>query len=249
VGLWAAAVLSLMEFVHWMFFEKRAPMTNSYCAYRKQIFVLALWIIPMLLFGLLMYVERPGHILNFFPAVVILTSLGLVRFSGQLGKRSSYAVFATVVAVNLAVFLYPPPLVRRLSFGLRLSAGEIAMHDTNLQACLGVIRKNWPNKNVILYHWYEDFFWGFRQFQYHLPEYRNVLLRPDASLPGALGEQAWIGHNRITTFVDTNLVPTGLDVLLVVPPGQSVEVFQSKVKLGTEALLLESGVKLYVLRH
>jgi hypothetical protein len=252
VGLWAAAVLPLMELVHWVLFEKRAGAGDSYRANRGQLCVLALWITPMLLFGLLMYVERPGHVLNLFPAVVILASLGLVRFSKQLVINRLWgpcAVFAIVVAVNAVVFLYAPPLVTRLSLGLRLSAREIQDHDTDLQVCIRTIQKNWPAKNVVMYHWYEDFFWGFRQFQYHLPEYQNVLLRPDASLPRPLGEKAWIGYQRQTTFVDVTSIHQGQDIVLVVPPGQSVDMFGSSVKLGTEALLLESGVKLYVLHH
>ncbi len=251
-GLWAAAILSLMEFMHWIFVEKRAGLADSCRVNRQQLCVLALWITPMLLFGLLMYVERPGHVLNFFPAIVILASLGLIRFSRQLAiprPWGPYAVFAVVAAVNTVVFLFAPPLVTRLSLGLRLSAGEIRDHDADLRACLQAIRQNWPAKNVILYHWYEDFFWGFRQFQYHLPEYRNVLLRPDASLPGPLGEEAWIGYEKQTTFVDVTSIPRGEDIILVVPPGQSVAAFGSSVKLGTEGLLLESGAKLYVLRH
>jgi hypothetical protein len=252
VGLWVAAILPLMELVHWVLFEKRAGAVDSYRANRRQLCVLALWIAPMLLFGLLMYVERPGHILNLFPAVVILASLGLVRFSQQLVVTRAwgpYVVFAIVVAVNAVVFLYPFPLVIRLSLGQRLSAREIQDHDTDLQACFRAIRKNWPARNVVIYHWYEDFTWSFRQFQYHLPEYRNVLLRPDASLPSPLGVKAWIGYERQTAFVDVTSVHQEQDILLVVPPGVSVEIFGSNVKLGTEALLLDSGVKLYVLHH
>ena len=256
VGLWIAAILPLMELAHWVFYEKGAGVVDSYRANRRQLRVLGLWIAPMLLFGLLMYVERPGHALNLFPAVVILASLGLVRFSRQLVIARSwglYVVFAIVMAVNAALFLFAPPLVTRLSLGLRLSAREIQEHDTDLQACFRVIRQNWPAKDVIVYHWYEDFFWGFRQFQYHLPEYRNVLLRPDASLPRPLGGMAWIGYERRTAFVDVTSIPQEQDILqkedilLVVPPGESVEMFRSTVKLGTEVLLLESGVKLYVL--
>jgi len=248
VGLWVAAILPVMEFLHWVCFEKRAAASEC----RGQFYVLALWITPILLFDLLMYVALPGHVLNFFPAVVILASLGLVKFSKQLPVTRAWGlgvVFATVVAINVVVFLYAPPTVIRLSMGLNMSGREIQKHDADLLECFRAIRQGWPAKDVVVYHYYEDFYWGFRQFEYHLPEYRNVLLVSDISLPPPLSTTKWVGWERRTTFVREVPVIDENDIVLVVPAGESLDIFKSHFDVQRANLFLEAGAKIYVIRR
>jgi hypothetical protein len=129
-----------MEFLHWACFEKKAVASDCRVAF----YVLALWITPILLFDLLMYVALPGHVLNFFPAVVILASIGLVKFSKQLPVTRALGlgvVFATITAINVVVFLYASPLVMRMSMGLKMSGREIRKHDANLLECFRAIRQ------------------------------------------------------------------------------------------------------------
>jgi ribosomal protein S18 acetylase RimI-like enzyme len=124
---------------------------------------------------------------------------------------------------------------------------EVREHDAKLSACFQAIRKNWPSENVIVCHRLENFYWGFRQFQYHLPEYENVLLVADTSLPGTLGAKKWIGYERRTTFQTEVPIPDGQNVLLVVPPGQSLDVFKSCFDVRKAVLVIECGAKLYQL--
>jgi len=248
VGLWAAAIIPAMEFLHGVCFEKRAAASE----HRRQFSVLALWITPIFLFDLIIYVALPGHILNLFPAVVIVASLGLVRFSEQLPITKAWGVavvFATVVAVNLVVFLYAPPAARRLSMGLNMSGEEIREHDADLLGCFTAIRQGWPAKDVVVYHYYEDFYWGFRHFEYYLPEYRNVLLASDASLPPPLGTMKWVGRGRQTTFVREVPVLNDTDIIVVVPPGESLDLFGPIFDLRGSFLVADDRVKLYVLRR
>jgi hypothetical protein len=248
VGLWVAAILPAMQFLHWVCFEKRAAATDCH----GQFYVLALWITPILLFDLLMYVALPGHVLNFFPAVVILASLGLVKFSEQLPVTKAWGlgiVFATVVAINVVVFLYASPMVIRMSMGLNMSGRGIRKHDADLLECFRAIRQGWPAKDVVVYHRYEDFYWGFRQFEYHLPEYRNVLLVSDISLPPPLSSTKWVGRERQTAFVRVMPVFDESDIVLVVPAGESLDIFKSQFDIHRANLFLEAGAKLYVIRR
>jgi hypothetical protein len=208
----------------------------------------------MLLFGVFMYVALPGHVLDFFPAVAVLASLGLGRLAEQLAPSSSVgrawvysAVLAAVATTNAIVFVWSPRLITPLLGGVSMTGAEISQHDADLSACFQEIRKNWPSKNAIVCHQGDNFYWGFRQFEYHLPEYKNILLTADASLPGALGVEKWIGYQRKTTFQSEVSIPKGADVVLFVPPRQSVNSFKSYFDLRNASLLIDSGAKLYLL--
>ena len=48
--------------------------------------MLGLWVVPALLFYLLVHAARPGYILVFFPGLVIFAALGLRAFAGDLGS-------------------------------------------------------------------------------------------------------------------------------------------------------------------
>jgi hypothetical protein len=255
VGLLIAAIVPVAEFVHGVVFEERTAREDFYRANKTQLCVLGLWITPMVLFGLFMYVALPGHVLNFFPAIAVLASLGLGSFSERLVTSAvkkaqvHWAVLTIMVAINAVVFVYSPRSVRRLLLDVPMTGVEIRQHDAELSACLQMIRKNWASGNVVVCHYLEDFFWGFRQFQYHLPEYQNVLLNADASLPGDLGVKKWIGYQRHTTFQSEISIPEGRDVVLVVPPGQTLDVFTACFDVRKAVLVMQSGAKLYELQR
>lgn len=254
MGLLGAGIISAMEFIHWVFFKEPTAKDNFYRANKTQLCVLTLWIAPMLVFGMFMYVALPGHVLNFFPAVAILAGLGLAVFSERLAKALAIhkswvlsGVLFGVVAINAGAFVYSPRATTRLLLDLRLTGVELHKHDAGLSACIQTIRKNWPRRNVVICHRYEDFYWSFRHFQYYLPEYQNVLLATDASLPDGLGAKKWVGYERQTTFRSEVPIPEGQDVLLVVPPGQSLDVFKSCFDVRKAVLVIEAGAKLYQL--
>jgi hypothetical protein len=130
-----------------------------------------------------------------------------------------------------------------------LTGVEIRQHDSALAACFQVIRQRWPSKKVVLYHRHEDFYWGFRQFQYHLPEYRNVMLDVDSSLPGTLGSKKWVGYGKRTSFLDEFPPSDDPEILLVVPPEETLDIFKSHFDLREAELIAGTGVKLYVLQR
>ena len=255
-GLLAAGIISLTEFIHWVVFEKTASANSFFRANKTQLCVLTLWIVPMLAFGMLMYIALPGHVLDFFPALAVLASPGLVRFAERAGSSSAVnrlralgSVLTFAVAVNAVVFVYSPRWATRLLAGPPLTAGEIRQHDADLSACFQAIRNTWPSRNVVICHRREDFYWGFRQFEYHLPEYRSVLLTADPSLPGELATRKWIGYERQTTFVNEVPVSDGQDIVLVVPPSDSLNRYESQFDVRKATLLLDLRVRLYQLHR
>jgi hypothetical protein len=263
VGLLFAAVIFVSEFLYWVFGEQAEVKRQLYGEYAKQFVVLSLWIGPMLLFWLAMYVTTPGYVLCFFPALAIVAGMAVQRFVSRLthiveGRKpvteQRRKLLATLVAlglvagVNVVVFLWQPRCLTPVLADLPLTAMEIRRHDRQLAECFRTVREKFKPENVVIYHSDQFFYWGFRQFQYHLPEYPNVLLTPDASLSGELQRKLWVGQWRQTIFLDSVDNFAGRNSLLIVPPGESVKLFQQYFNVSRAELLAESGMKLYVVK-
>jgi hypothetical protein len=262
VGLLLAAAISAGELVHWVFGEQPEAKQQWYQTHAKQLRLLAIWIVPTLLFWLCTYVTTPGYVLSFFPGVAIVAGIGVHRCATRLGQFFSeyesmsggwakvvalLLVCGTIAGLNITVFVRQPKHLNRILGNLPLTGVEIRKHDEQFAECLRAIRRSFEPEDVIIYHCNQFFYWGFRQFEYHLPEYRNVLLTPDSSLSGGLERKLWVGERRETTFVNsTDNLPERI-ALLVVPPGESVQLFQQYFDLSKTKLLAASGMKLYVL--
>jgi hypothetical protein len=124
---------------------------------------------------------------------------------------------------------------------------EIRDHDAELAACFREIRSTWPPGDVIICHRFESFYWGFAQFAYYLPEYRNVLLAAKAALLGGAGTRAWVGYRHETAFESQYEPPDGQQLVLIVPPGESVDLFQQYFDVRKATLMMDAGVRLYQL--
>lgn len=263
-GLLLAAAISVGEFFYWVFGERADVKQQWYIAHTEQLRVLALWIAPMLLFWLGMYVTTPGYVLCFFPGLAIIGGIAAHRFATRLShlfsgselipmrasKSTALLLVCSLLAgVNVAFFMEQPRRLDRAFAGLPLTGVEILQHDRRLRECFRIIREKFQPQDVVIYHNDQYFYWGFRQFQYHLPEYRNVLLTPDASLSNELQHKRWVGQWRQTTFVNSTGDPDGRIRLLVVPPRESVRIFQQYFDLSGAELLATHGMKLYVLRQ
>jgi hypothetical protein len=155
---------------------------------------------------------------------------------------------ATVAATNVIAFAAPLNWTKYLLMGRPLTGREIREHDAKLAACFRTIRQNWPSHNVVVFHYRESFYWSFRQFEYHLPEYRNVLLTSDPSLPGVAGTQKWVGYGRHTTFQSDVEIPKAHQILLVVPPYESLDVFKPEFDVQKAILVTNSVPRVYLLQ-
>jgi hypothetical protein len=232
------------------------PEDNFYRTNRTQFHILLLWIAPMVAFDLFfMYAAMPGHILDFFPALVILTSLGLVKVAERLATSSEASrwralcgVLVLVVTVNTVVFIWSPRWTAPLQQGLPLTAVEIGDHDTKLATCFHEIRSRWSPGGVVICHRFENFYWGFAQFTYYLPEYRNILLGADALSPSDLGKGKSANYDGRTPPPSGMTSTNGQAILIVVPPGESIDKFKPYIDLRRVSLVMDAGIKLYLFR-
>jgi hypothetical protein len=190
-GGWSALgdSVRVIRFSLWMGLLVALPfaLVGLWRAEREARHFLLLWLVPMLVVGLGMYTTMPGYVLSYLPALALLAGWGIARW------RTAPVLIGAIAVINAAVFLATNgPLTRE----------AIQAHDRQLGGRLQEIRARYEPAETILCHRQEWFAFGFRQFQYHLPDYRNVLVTPDASLPGKAGKQMWLGADRQTRFID-----------------------------------------------
>jgi len=233
-GLGAAAVVGGLELVRWAVCPARVPRRQFWSAHREPLWLLVLWLAPQVAFGLLIYTLMPGHVLSYCPALGILAGLALCRAAAALGGGRAWVVLVgAVAAVNAAVFLSEP----RWALALPLTAPRLETQQRELAECFRTIRARYRPDRVVICHRGQFFYWGFRHFMYYLPEYRNVLLTTDESLPGARARQQWVAQGRRTEFVDKTVFPPGTTLLLVVPPGEGLKLFEPFVDVKGSRLV------------
>ncbi len=199
------------------------------------------WLGPMTVFWSLTYTHLPGHVMSYFCGLAILAGGATV----VVGKRPwSIAVLTVFVgASSIYAFMARPAMLQRFLLGWSLSNRDIRENDQRVMLALQSVRKQFNPHETLLVHGNEYFVFGFRQFQYHLPEFKNILLTPDSSLPGENGRRLWLGQNRQTSFepaIPANGIRT---ILLVVPSGESPSIFSRWVDLQA-ATPVESSEKL-----
>lgn len=254
-GLLAAALIGSFELVQWVFREDRQVKRRFYANHSDQLVMLTLWIVPMAAFGIGMYTFSPGYILNYFPALAILAGLAVARFAQRFVRPANDVAVLTVrrraVAtaitigfvslVNAAVYLSPRQRAEHWLFGLRLTASEIRDHDRQLGQCFHAIRRACPPDRVLICHAGEFFLWGFRHFQYHMPEYENCIIVPDPSPGPPLGGKLWYARGNRFSLEDRFATHGSKSLLLVVPPGFASDIFASRFDPTKAALLEDSG--------
>ena len=186
--------------------------------------MLTWWIVPLIGCGVLSYTTMPGYALSYFPALAIVAGRACTR----------WFFIAAIAITNTVVFLGNVPA--------GLTAREILRHDGQLADACAAIRGRYRPEEVLLCHRQEFFVWGLRHFQYHLPEFSNTLLGRDVSLPAERAGKYRICRGAQTEFVDDWMQAAGgRKLLLVVPPGEVVALFDDKVD-ATHAVPVADGL-------
>ncbi len=132
---------------------------------------------------------------------------------------------AGVAFINGAVFLLPARQTEWLRANLALTAAHIRDHDRQMGNWFAAIRARFRPDEVLLCHEEENYYWGFRQFQYHLPEYENCLLIKDSAFLPPLDNKLWYAKDWGVEFVDHFETRGRKTFILVVPPGKSLDAF------------------------
>lgn len=213
--------------------------------HRRQLQLLTLWIIPMLAFGVTMFMSMAGYVLGYFPGLALVAGAAI----GQVKKGTNLAMLLLLIAtVNCAAFFSLGHWTTRLMLGLPLTAVDLRQHDRGLAEEIALIRREFDPKQVVICHGCQHLYWGFRHFQYYLPEYQNLLLDPDVSMAGDAATKFWLSENGQTAFVDEIPLHSHRTVVLVVPPAQTLSIFQRYLDVSGAEAVSDSAGMLFTLR-
>jgi hypothetical protein len=204
--------------------------------------VLAVWMLSFAAFGTLGFTKQPGYVLSYLPGFILLSAMVVGHLCG-LTKYSLVAV--AVCAVNIVAFTSGIKAFDDLFVGTALSASRIFQHDQRLQQTIEFIRAHYRPSDVAVCHAHGNLYFGLRHFQFYLPEFDNYQLAPDAALVAPAGRpllSAKGGRLQFTTAIDLN---RSEQVLLIVPPGENVLVFQPYVDIRSLQPVVATGGIVY----
>jgi hypothetical protein len=222
--------------------QKRAwDQEHSRC-----LMVLALWIGPMVVVGIIGFTRQPGYVLSYLPALLLLLALVVA----QLKKTWIFvATSAVLCAVNAGAFLAWPRSWDGAFFGLGRTARAIRQHDELLTSLCRRIRSEFQPSNTLVCHADEDMYFGLRFFQLYLPEFEQCQLMPDPTI-AAPEDKPLLGVKGGKLIHVSTVEALAKPVwLLVVPPSRTVDIFAPYLDVaGAEPVAATDGM-LYELRR
>lgn len=192
------------------------------------------WLGPMIAFWALVFTDIPGHVVSYLCGFAVLVGASIVVLAGQIAVRTGVGnslrvatilLTAVMIGMNVWVFLFRPAVTLGYMTGEAVTYPDVLENDRQLAAVCRLVRERFDPEQVLLCHAKEFTRWNLRQFQYHLPEYRNVQLQRDPSLPAENAGKLWLGYERRTEFIEELDVSGQTRLLLVVPPGWEPDVF------------------------
>jgi hypothetical protein len=230
IGLLGAGVLAVAEFLSWL--RGKGDKWSAIASRREALQFLAWWVMPMILFGIVVITVMPGYVLCYFPGLAILAGLALCRLIGRIdrafggrGHCGLQMVVGGIAGINIAVFVLSPQGSTWLRGNLPLAATEVRNHDRQLGQWFQAIHGRFRPDEVVICHHNQSYFYGFLHFEYHLPEYENWLLTTDTALRPPFNHQLWRAKGHQVEFVDRFEPREHKTIILVVSPGGRVDEF------------------------
>ncbi len=199
-----------------------------------------LWVIPMILIAVcLSFIVLPGHVMCFLPGLILATAVVVARFP--------WAATAMLVGVNVFAFLAWPVAWDRVFYGTGLTARALCEHDRQLSRMVELIRLQYKPADTAIVHAVAWLPQGMRHFMYYLPEFDHYQLAEDRAI-GAPSSQPMVSAKagRIV-FVHKMDLANKRTVLLFVPPGQSLQIFEPYLDLTATREVPGSGGQIYEL--
>lgn len=169
-----------------------------------------LWIVPVLLFYLLVIFTMPGYLLIILPALTILCAMALVALVDQLAMTFPWAkakqlplklvllIMIINPAVNLYVYLKPISFVEMQ----RPVRGSIVRSNNLWTTLATTIRQDFPYETTIIGIDRPFVSWGLQHFQYYFPEYR-VYSQIIGGIYNPEYKKWFLAKNRKMSFVDS----------------------------------------------
>jgi hypothetical protein len=206
--------------------------------------ILAIWTIPMMILGVVIVTNQPGHVLSYLPGWFVLVGAVVASLKGRWPRVATIFV---ICGMNVVAFVAWPPQWDGVFFRMARTAREIAEHDRQLSQIVAAIRRSYSPRAVIICHGAEFLLYGVRHFQLYLPEFEQYQLGDDVTILHPPGKSLWRVRDGRLEFVD-KLDLSGKDgVVLLVPPGERVEVFTPYLSVASMRALARGSNDLYFL--
>jgi hypothetical protein len=249
-GMLLAAVLVVGGLVYRAF--KMSPEHKRLWTqqYRDVLPMLAVWIVPMMLLWTVGVTRQPGHVLSYLPAWLLLAAITVA----QLRRKWWFAVITlNICAINTLIFTVGPQSLEDKLLIIRRGAREIRDHDQQLTQAIQAIRSQCDPARTAIFHWNEHFLFGIRHFQYYLPEFDQYQLpsfahpqmASDPLAVNAGGRPMMRAHNGRLEFVNGIDWTGKAESLLVVPPGEQVDIFEPYLEISNIRRLPGAGGIVY----
>lgn len=177
IGLGLGGLLTIFWLFSWLVPEKiRAGKINF-----LNLLFWSLWIIPSLLFYLIVIFNLPGYLLIIFPAITVLVAkalLSLLEFLASLLPKfwnadkkllTKLVIITVLICSAWNVFIYLQPQAKH---NLNKPVHH-SVHQSNLLwgALISTINREFNAQNTIIGVNQPFVHWGFPQFQYYFPKF------------------------------------------------------------------------------
>lgn len=186
----------------------RKNILNLKLLSNQKFILLFLWIFPMFLFQILIHSPKPGYMLVYTSAIVLILAYIFKYFSCLISKKvnlSSKSILAILIAVyvliNSVYFIYPYDLhseitwetsigdmnqTQKITLGLDMlfmyNYDEIYTNDRNMNLTLNAIANiSRPENSIIVIRdiLREDKGFSWRKAMYYIPEYNTYYILDD----------------------------------------------------------------------
>lgn len=217
----------------------------------RKVWFLVIWVLPSLLFYIVIHMGQQGLVFTFLPALMLLSAVGIVRlFAGRTGLQ--WAVTGVIVAVAAVLFILVPTSPLGETGPKILNYDTLRQHDQALGEQVAQVKAHInPDESVLLAT-------DWRFLEYYLPEY--ALLRFTVGAKWEVNEGEIVGseaEDHPLSAADLGLSLAGehwqavlVDPVLAPlsdPPLQSVDGTDlSYFLIGLEESLLNTGERLQI---
>ena len=172
---WTALGIGIVSvFISILFiFYKFKKVFSLSCLKKVKTLFLSLWIIPSFLFYLIFYIAKPGYILIYLPAFILIVGYVLLGFSTELNKNfnkipRNYFVYLLVflcIASGTLQFMYPSHDIQ----GGIVDYGKIQTADRNMQS-INQSLNEFSSNDTVIFMSNED---NWRKTIYYFPDYES----------------------------------------------------------------------------
>jgi hypothetical protein len=156
-------------------------------------------------------------------------------------------VIAAICAVNVVAFAVWPSQWDGLFYGGTRNARAIGEHDAQLSQMVSAIHRSYSPRSIIVCFSAEYYLCGLRHFQLYLPEYEQYQFAVDGTTPHPPGKRMWLVREGHLEFVDRLDIAGEEGLVLVVPPGERVDIFSPYLSVVNAKTLIDGGSNLYFL--